>query len=178
MNGVGLPTVGRLLGHRQRDTTAIYAHLDAAALRDAAMQAATVIARAMQYVTGPPIAPEVSMNTATAEQPDPGDPLFGLLPEPLDSIDSGSKCGHRDKTCSRESAKAPPQLLNADCLPEDTSEADTKPASDDARNFPSRSRDVDWLWQVLGVALSASDDRSQKKSHNSGYYLSNSFGSE
>ena len=39
MNGVGLPTVGRLLGHRQRDTTAIYAHLDDAALRDAAVQA-------------------------------------------------------------------------------------------------------------------------------------------
>ena len=27
MNGVGLPTVGRLLGHRKRRTTAIYAHL-------------------------------------------------------------------------------------------------------------------------------------------------------
>ena len=28
MNGVGLPTVGRLLGHRRRANTAIYTHLD------------------------------------------------------------------------------------------------------------------------------------------------------
>ena len=49
MNGVGLTTVGRLLGHRQRETTAIYAHLDDTALRDAAAQAAAVIARAMGY---------------------------------------------------------------------------------------------------------------------------------
>ena len=49
MNGVGLSTVGRLLGHRQRETTAIYAHLDDSALRDAAAQAASVIARAMGY---------------------------------------------------------------------------------------------------------------------------------
>ena len=34
MNGVGLTTVGRLLGHRRRETTAIYAHLDDGALQD------------------------------------------------------------------------------------------------------------------------------------------------
>ena len=49
MNGVGLATVGRLLGHRRRETTAIYAHLDDGALRDAAAQAAAVIARAMGF---------------------------------------------------------------------------------------------------------------------------------
>ncbi|MYF97998.1 site-specific integrase, partial [Candidatus Poribacteria bacterium] len=49
MNGVGLATVGRLLGHRRRETTAIYAHLDDGALRDAAAQAATVIAKAMGF---------------------------------------------------------------------------------------------------------------------------------
>ena len=49
MNGVGLTTVGRLLGHRQRETTAIYAHLDDGALRDAAAQAAAGIARAMGF---------------------------------------------------------------------------------------------------------------------------------
>ncbi|MCY4597348.1 MAG: site-specific integrase [Bryobacterales bacterium] len=52
MNGVGLTTVGRLLGHRQRDTTAIYAHLDDATLKDAAAQPAAVIARAMGYKAG------------------------------------------------------------------------------------------------------------------------------
>ena len=54
MNGVGLTTVGRLLGHRQRETTAIYAHLDDGALRDAAARAAAVIARAMGYRAEPP----------------------------------------------------------------------------------------------------------------------------
>ena len=46
MNGVGLTTVGRLLGHRKHRTTAIYAHLDDAALRDTAAQAAAVIEKA------------------------------------------------------------------------------------------------------------------------------------
>ena len=49
MNGVGLTTVGRLLGHRQRETTAIYAHLDDAALHGAAAQVANVMARAMDF---------------------------------------------------------------------------------------------------------------------------------
>ena len=34
MNGVGLATEGKLPGHRRRATTAIYTHLDDAALRD------------------------------------------------------------------------------------------------------------------------------------------------
>ncbi len=53
INGVGLPTVGRLLGHRQRRTTAIYAHLDDAALRDASAQTSLVIAGAMGYKARP-----------------------------------------------------------------------------------------------------------------------------
>ena len=53
INGVGLPTVGRLLGHRRRRTTAIYAHLDDAALRGAAAQTALVIAQAMRYTAQP-----------------------------------------------------------------------------------------------------------------------------
>ena len=56
MNGVGLTAVGKLLGHRKRATTAIYAHLDDAALRDAATRAATVIARAMGYNAEAPVA--------------------------------------------------------------------------------------------------------------------------
>ena len=53
INGVGLPTVGGLLGHRRHRTTAIYAHLDDAALRDAAAQASLVIAGAMRYKAQP-----------------------------------------------------------------------------------------------------------------------------
>lgn len=58
MNGVGLTTVGQLLGHRRRETTAIYAHLDDGALRDAAAQAAVVIARAMGFQAETPPLPE------------------------------------------------------------------------------------------------------------------------
>ncbi len=54
MNGVGLTAVGKLLGHRKRATTAIYAHLDDGALRDAAAHAAAIIARAMGYRVGKP----------------------------------------------------------------------------------------------------------------------------
>ena len=66
MNGVGLTTVGRMLGHRNRETTAIYAHLDDTALRDAAVQAASVIARAMNYEAEPPLVPEEEAKDAPA----------------------------------------------------------------------------------------------------------------
>ncbi len=49
MNGVGLPTVGKLLGHRRLATTAIYAHLDDNALQAAAERAAGAIAKAMGF---------------------------------------------------------------------------------------------------------------------------------
>ncbi len=49
MNGIDLPTVGRLLGHRWLEITANYAHLDDAALHTAAEQAAGRIARAMGF---------------------------------------------------------------------------------------------------------------------------------
>ena len=67
MNGIGLTTVGKLLGHRKRATTAIYAHLDDAALRDAAAQAATVIARAMGYKAAPPPLPGETSGGNTLE---------------------------------------------------------------------------------------------------------------
>ena len=76
MNGVGLTTVGKLLGHNRRETTAIYAHLDDAALQEAAAQAAAVIARAMGYraASPPPSAdhraPQVGQPEIPAIQPD------------------------------------------------------------------------------------------------------------
>ena len=53
MNGVGLPIVGKLLGHRRLATTAIYAHLDDSALHAAAERAAGVIAKAMEFKSEP-----------------------------------------------------------------------------------------------------------------------------
>ena len=55
MNGVGLPTVGRLLGHRRLATTAIYAHLDDAALPTATEKAAGRIAKAMGFTVSAPV---------------------------------------------------------------------------------------------------------------------------
>ena len=74
MNGVGLTTVGRLLGHRRRESTAIYAHLDDEALQDAAARAADVIAKAMGYRGAP--TPEDSPTPAegnTIMRPVPAD---------------------------------------------------------------------------------------------------------
>ena len=73
MNGVGLPTVGRLLGHRKRATTAIYAHLDDAALQDAAAQAAAVIAGAMGYRAAPPPLPDEAHGGGDPDWPGAGD---------------------------------------------------------------------------------------------------------
>ena len=70
MNGVGLTTVGRLLGHRKRRTTAIYAHLDDAALQGAAAQAAAVIAGAMGYKAAPPPLPDEADGGGDGETPD------------------------------------------------------------------------------------------------------------
>ena len=54
-----------MLGPRQRETTAIYAHLDDAALRDAAALAATVIARAMGYKVESPQVPDEAEHSDT-----------------------------------------------------------------------------------------------------------------
>ena len=70
MNGVGLTTVGRLLGHGKRSTTAIYAHLDDAALRDAAAQAASVIAKAMGYRAEPPPLSDEADGAGDGREPD------------------------------------------------------------------------------------------------------------
>ncbi len=83
MNGVELTTVGRLLGHRQRETTAVYAHLDDAALRDAAAQAASVIARAMGYQVEPPQVPDEAEHD---RQPRPSSPAPQSRPRVLELV--------------------------------------------------------------------------------------------
>ena len=106
MNGVGLTTVGRLLGHRQRETTAIYAHLDDGGLRDAAARAAAVIARAMGYSAElPPLRDETDDSDTVAVMPEfsrpretvaPGDirtPLWLRSRDTKRSDETGSKGG-------------------------------------------------------------------------------------
>jgi integrase len=53
--GLGLPIIGKLLGHSQPSTTARYAHLDADPLRSASEVIAGRIAEAMGEASGPPL---------------------------------------------------------------------------------------------------------------------------
>ena len=52
-----------LLGHRQRETTAIYAHLDHRALHESAAKAVTVITGAIGYNATPPALPQETAHT-------------------------------------------------------------------------------------------------------------------
>ncbi len=72
MNGVGLTAVGKLLGQRKRATIAICVHLDDAALRDAAAQVASIVARAMGYkVESPPVPGETKAGELLPEFSEP-----------------------------------------------------------------------------------------------------------
>ena len=62
-------------GHRKRRTTALYAHLDDAALSDAAAQAGAVIAAAMGYRAEPPPLPHETDCGGNGERP--GTPAHG-----------------------------------------------------------------------------------------------------
>lgn len=105
MNGVGLTTVGRMLGHRNRETTAIYAHLDDAALRDAAAQAASVIARAMNYMAEPPPLPDEE----EAEKNTPTKPAEFVGSSGLDSLDwQGARLSLRTESNSAETTQPKP----------------------------------------------------------------------
>ena len=102
-NGVGLPTVGRLLGHRNRATTAIYAHLDDAALQDAAAQAAGVIAGAMGYRAEPPPLPAEADGAGTGPAPDRPHPVE----EPEDHPGADARRRRPDRLARKPAAKAP-----------------------------------------------------------------------
>ena len=86
MNGVGLITVGRLLGYRKRRTTAIYAHLDDAVWQDATAQAAAVIAGAMGYRTAPPPLPDEADGDGDGATPDTA-PAGAAQPPPPGSAE-------------------------------------------------------------------------------------------
>src|SRR5439155_6593777 len=59
--GLGLPIIGKLLGHTQPSTTARYAHLDADPLRRASEHIGTQLAAAMGDLKPPPIGAVVPM---------------------------------------------------------------------------------------------------------------------
>ena len=147
MNGVGLAAVGRLLGHRQPDTTAIYAHLDDATLGDAAAQAAEVIACAMRYTAGPSLAPEGSAESDSAVRCDGRDTAKPrkVPAGPLDLGESTAGRGNPDAIGTRESANAPVERRDTDWLARDRFGADCKTAVGDALTTSCQGWNVDWL---------------------------------
>ena len=143
MNGVGLTTVGRMLGHRNRETTAIYAHLDDTALRDAAAQAASVIARAMNYKVEPlPLPEETAAEGATT------DPLEFMRPSA--QISSRRRRTLLTlKTESRSAETTQPKPDRADRPPSPIMDMATRPvdaASDKANKDDGERRRRGLLW--------------------------------
>ena len=90
MSGVGLTLSGRMLGHRKRETTAIDAHLNDGALRDAAAQAAAVTARTMgPRVESSPLPDEAEHSDTLAAVPEFSGPVgpatdAGAVPSQLE----------------------------------------------------------------------------------------------
>ncbi len=145
MNGVGLTTVGRLLGHRQRDTTAIYAHLDDATLGNAAAQVAAVIASAMQYAPEPTPASD-DLEIGGAGPPDDrnaADPGSAPAKPPCSGKPgTGRKCCG---TVTQGSAVPTVHSRGIDWLADDTFGANAATAADDADAALCRIKGADWL---------------------------------
>ena len=113
MNGVGLTAVGRLLGHRRRETTAIYAHLDDGALRDAAAQAASVIAGAMRYRAEPPPLPGEAADAGRGGDSDRPN-IVDAPANPLDPVPAANRAGPSGG--SKNAAKDPAHRRKMDWL--------------------------------------------------------------
>ena len=116
MNGVGLTTVGRLLGHRQRETTAIYAHLNDASLQDAAAQTAAVVARAMGFSVQSAL--EAAQATTDNGAPDQRQVLDKrtIFGNPLEYTTAAKLPRRRNTEVLDSSGKQPGQRLGADWL--------------------------------------------------------------
>ena len=116
MNGVGLTTVGRLLGHRQRETTAIYAHLDDAALQDAAAQAAAVIARTMRFNAESLFAETQATSDSGAIDQQETLGSQSLLGNPLEHTHAAKQLRYLRAEELNSSGKQPRQLQGTDWL--------------------------------------------------------------
>ena len=142
MSGVGLTAVGRMLGHRNRETTAIYAHLDDAALQDAAAQAASVIARAMNYKTQPPpLLEEETKDTPTRSPKStgssgPDSPNLLQTPQWLDFEGRG---GQTTQPKPDRVGRSPSPIMDTATRPAD-------PASDEANEDDREGQQPDLHW--------------------------------
>ena len=143
MNGVGLTTVGRMLGHRNRETTAIYAHLDDSALRDAAAQAATVIARAMNYKVEPPPLPEETAAEGVTTDP----PEFMRPSAQFSSRKRRTLLPLKTESSSAETTQRKPDRVDRPPSPiMDLATRPADPASDNANKDVRERRRRGLLW--------------------------------
>ena len=146
MNGLDLYTVGRLLGHRQRETTAIYAHLDDGALRDAAAQAAAIIARAMGYRAVPTPVPEEMGNAGDGMEPDRLNSAESRVMRrgPLDPAMTANRSRQLHRMDPESVAEESPQRQNIDWLNDDPSDQNSDSTAT-GRRKPSAQRDLLWI---------------------------------
>ena len=92
-----------MLGHRKRETTAINAHLNDGALRDAAAQAAAVTARTMGYrVESSPMPDAAEHSDTLSAVPEFVGPATDAGAVPVSWNDSGARCAKRDSPGARE----------------------------------------------------------------------------
>ena len=162
MNGVGLATIGRLLGHRQRETTAIYAHLDDGALRDAAAQAAAVIARAMGYRDAPPSPPDDAGDVSELDRSSSVD-RHTMAPDPLEPTTTPNRSERLDEARSKSAAEERAGRREIDWLGNDPFEANSDSTATDGEAEPAHRGDIDWLGgaPVKGPSASAAADSSE-----------------
>ena len=103
MNGVRLTLSGRLFGHRKRETTAINAHLNDGAYRDAAAQAAAVTARTMGHrVESSPLPDEAEHSDTLLAVPEFVGPAKDAGLSHSDWYDSGARRAKRGFSGARE----------------------------------------------------------------------------
>ena len=148
MNGVGLTTVGRLLGHRQRETTAIYAHLDDGALRDAAARAAAVLAKAMGYRVELPPLPKEADGTADGKESERSSAANRNTNwiNQLDPPKTATIRGRADPMIGKDGPDLRTQRNNLDWLGSLPPHANTEFMLSDSE--PSRQENSDWLGTV------------------------------
>ena len=147
MNGVALTTVGRLLGHRQRDTTAIYAHLDDGALRDAAAQAAALIARATGYRAEPPPSPKETDMVGDGRELDRSNAADRrtMRGDPLDTPTTANRSRPLDWMNWDDGTGESPQSRNIHWLGDDPFKANSDSVAEDGAAELPRRRNPDWL---------------------------------
>ena len=132
-----------MLGHRNRETTAIYAHLDDMALRDAAAQAASVIARAMNYTAKPPPLPEEEAKDAPTK---PVEFVGSGGPDSLDWLGAPLRLGTGSSSAKAKQQKpgpldrSPSPTMDMAGRPDDS---DSDKASEDDRD--RRRRELLWM---------------------------------